>query len=96
MIRSGLMALNRELYWSRAAESLSQVAGFALRATMFHLRVPVSESWISSTFIPRIGATNAATFAGSVIWVWSTTMLVAATLRAKATPLMSVISPRGA
>ena len=65
---------------------LSQVAGFALRATMLHLRVPVNDSWTSSTFIPRIGATNAATLAGSVIWVWSTTMLVAATLRAKATP----------
>ena len=45
---------------------------------------------------PRIGATKAATLAGSLIICWSTTILIAETLRANATPLMSVISPRGA
>ena len=43
-----------------------------------------------------MGAAKFATRAGSVICVWSTTMVIAETLRAKATPLISVISPRGA
>ena len=45
---------------------------------------------------PKIGATKVATRAGSLIICWSTTILIAETLRAKATPLTSVISPRGA
>ena len=76
--------------------SFNHVAGLAFSATMFHLRLPVRAVCTSDTLILSIGATKAATLAGFRICVWSTTMLVAATLRAKATPLISVISPRGA
>ncbi|CAB4534011.1 unannotated protein [freshwater metagenome] len=64
--------------------------------TIAYLRVPVMLVWISDSGKSRIGATNAATRAGSVIWVWSTTMLMAETLRANEIPLTSVMSPRGA
>ena len=49
-----------------------------------------------ATVIPRIGAAKFAVAGASVIKVWSTTIFIADTLRAKATPFISVISPRAA
>ena len=43
-----------------------------------------------------MGEMTEAVVAGSAIIVWSTTMVIASTLRASSTPLTSVISPRGA
>ena len=58
-----------ELYCSIAFVSLSHVAGLAWAATMLHFLFPVKVVWTSEILMPKIGATNAATFAGFKICV---------------------------